>query len=92
MSSLTAVVRVWSVQIWSVLSLIYPHWCAVAQHFIRGLFANKIKYPGEILEKVVFDKIGIPECFSKRCDGSTKLLTLTLRNERKTKIIVFPFP
>ena len=59
---------------------------------IRGLFANKIKYPGEILEKVVFDKIGIPECFSKRCDGSTKLLTLTLRNERKTKIIVFPFP
>ena len=54
---------------------------------LLGDFSQKIKYPGEILEKVVFDKIGIPECFSKRCDGSTKLLTLTLRNERTMKII-----
>ena len=60
---------------------------------LLGDFSQKIKYPGEILEKVVFYKIGrpIPECFSKRCDGSTKLLTLTLRNERTMKII-FSFP
>ena len=38
---------------------------------LLGDFSQKIKYPGEILEKVVFDKIGILECFSKRCDGST---------------------
>ena len=56
---------------------------------LLGDFSQKIKYPGEILEKVVFDKIGIPECFSKRCDGSTKLLTLTLRNERTMKVNFF---